>query len=124
MIGTGLEKVESVKSACWNADNETDSCWAVGLRSLHWKLNTLGWLRRFCPMVSAEFCMIWKSAVVVSPLLCSSQASQHWNPALTRIPAWSICWKKPAGMMWPSSRIVLTPMFFISAICLAMSLAE
>jgi len=114
----------SVKSAWLSAASDTDSCWAVGGRSLHWKLNTLGWLRRFCPMVSAEFCMIWKSALVVSPLLCSSQESQHWYPALTSMPAWSICSKKSGGMMWPSSRTVLTPMFFISAICLAMSTAE
>ena len=119
-----MENVESVRSACWKALSVTDSCWEVGARSLHWKLNTLGWLRRFCPMASAEFCMIWKSAVVVRPLLCSSQASQHWKPALTSMPAWSICSKKSAGMMCPSRRIALTPMFFISAICLAISAAE
>ena len=110
--------------ACRKAASETVSCLGIGWLSLHWKLDTLGWLRRFCPMVSADSRMILKSAGLVSPLSCSCHASQHWYPALTRIPARSIWSKNPAGMMWPSRRIVLTPMFFISAICLAMSAAE
>ena len=101
---------------------ETDSCWLLGWLSDHWKLNTLGWLRRFVPMVWAEFCSTFCCAVVRLPPTC--QASQHWNPPLTRMPAWSICWNQSPGMMWPSSRIVLTPMFFISAICFAVSAAE
>ena len=113
-----------MKSASLNAASDTASCLRVGCASLHWKLNTLGWLRRFCPMVSADRAMILKSAGVVSLLCCSCQPSQHWYPALIRIPARSICWKNSLGMMWPSSRIVLTPMFFISAICSAVSAAE
>ena len=101
---------------------ETCSCWLLGWLSDHWKLNTPGWFRRFSPIVSAEFCRTACWAWVSVPP--TSQASQHWNPPLTRMPAWSICWKKSFGMMWPSSRIALTPMFFISAICLAMSAAE
>ena len=114
----------SWKSARWKAASDTASCSRVGCESLHWKLNTLGWLRRFCPMVSAESAMILKSAGLVRWLCWSCHPSQHWYPALTRMPARSICWKKPAGMMCPSRRIAFTPMFFISAICLAVSAAE
>jgi hypothetical protein len=101
---------------------DTDSCWLVGWLSLHWKLNTLGWLRRFVPMVWAEFCRMFSCAWVRVPLTC--QASQHWKPPLTRMPAASICSNQSAGMMWPSSLIALTPMFFMMAICLAVSAAE
>ncbi len=106
----------SWKSACRKAASDTASCLRVGALSLHWKLSTLGWLRSSCPMVSADSAMILKSAGLFSRWTTNCHASQHWYPALTRIPAWSICSKKPGGMMCPSSRIVFTPMFFISAI--------
>jgi hypothetical protein len=101
---------------------ETCSCWLLGWLSDHWKLNTLGWLRRFVPIVCAEFCSTFSCAWFSVPP--TSQASQHWNPPLIRIPAASICSKKSAGMMWPSGLIAFTPMVFISAICLAVSAAE
>jgi len=112
----------SWKSAAAKPASETDSWAFVGALSLHWKLNTLGWLRRFSPMVWAEFRRIVRRAAL--SLLPTAQASQHWKPPLTRMPASSICSKKSFGMMWPSSLIALMPRFFIRAIWRAMSAAE
>ena len=66
--------------------------------------------------------MIAKSALV--RLLLQFPGVAALVPGVDRRPAASVCSKKSAGMMWPSSRIVSTPMFFISASCLAMSAAE
>ncbi len=66
----------------------------------------------------------WKADSVADSCWAVGARSLHWKPALTSMPAWSICSKKPAGMMCPSRRIVFTPMFFISATCVAMSAAE
>ncbi len=50
MLYSAEEMNGTLKPAGAKAVSATDSCAAVGALSLHWKLNTLGWLRS----VSAE----------------------------------------------------------------------
>ena len=53
------EEMTGTSKSCWlNAFRVSVSCVASGGSSLHWKLKTLGWLRRFCAIATAELVMM------------------------------------------------------------------
>ena len=82
------EMIGTSKSARAKADNVADSVEDGGALSLQLNVTTLGWLRSFCPMVSAE--SLYRLSVVELGEPCS-QKSQHWYPESIIMPAASAC---------------------------------
>jgi len=83
-------------------------CWVVGAWSLHLKLNTCWVIAQLCPIVSAEFLHDPRSPRLGRPL-DAAPGTQTMVQAVISRPDASDCSKKSAGMMWPSSRMVLMP---------------